>query len=49
MKEELKVVKTGLFLVMLTLIFGISLGTGFGVDGGHNVTELFLANVMVPM
>lgn len=31
MKEELKVVKAGLFLVMLTLIFGISLGTGFGV------------------
>lgn len=31
MNEEMKVVKTGLFLVMLTLLFGISLGVGFGV------------------
>lgn len=31
MNEEIKVVKIGLFLVMLTLVFGISLGVGFGV------------------
>lgn len=31
MKEELKVVKAGLLLVMLTLMFGISLGVGFGI------------------
>ena len=31
MKKELKVVKTGLLLVMLTLMFGISLGVGFGI------------------
>jgi uncharacterized membrane protein YkgB len=31
MNEEVKAVKIGLFLVMLTLIFGIGLGVGFGV------------------
>ena len=31
MNNEVKTVKIGLFLVMLTLIFGISLGVGFGV------------------
>jgi len=31
MNDEVKTVKTGLFLVMLTLIFGIGLGVGFGV------------------
>lgn len=31
MNEELKTVKIGLFLVMLTLIFGIGLGVVFGV------------------
>lgn len=31
MHEELKAVKVGLFLVFLTLIFGIGLGVGFGV------------------
>lgn len=31
LNEEIKAVKFGLFLVMLTLIFGISLGVGFGV------------------
>ncbi len=32
MTEEIKVVKVGLFLVMLTLIFGISMGVIFGVS-----------------
>jgi hypothetical protein len=31
MNEEMKAVRTGLFLVMLTLIFGIGLGITFGV------------------
>jgi hypothetical protein len=31
MQEEIKAIKVGLFLVMLTLIFGISLGILFGV------------------
>ena len=31
MNNEVKAVKIGLFLVMLTLIFGIGLGVGFGV------------------
>jgi len=31
MHEEIKTVKIGLLLVMLTLIFGISLGVGFGI------------------
>ncbi len=31
MHEEMKTVRIGLFLVMLTLIFGISLGVGFGI------------------
>ena len=31
MKEEIKVVRIGLFLVILTLIFGISMGVVFGV------------------
>ena len=31
MDEEIKAVRIGLFLVMLTLIFGIGLGIGFGV------------------
>jgi len=32
MNEELKAVKIGLFLIMLTLLFGIGLGVGFGVS-----------------
>lgn len=32
MNQEIKKVKGGLFLVMLTLIFGISLGVGFGIS-----------------
>ncbi len=31
MNQEIKVVKVGLFLVMLTLVFGIALGVGFGI------------------
>jgi len=31
MNKEIKAVKIGLFLVMLTLLFGIGLGVGFGV------------------
>ena len=31
MNNEVKAVKIGLFLVMLTLIFGIGLGVGFGI------------------
>lgn len=31
MNEEIKTVRIGLFLVLLTLIFGIGLGVGFGV------------------
>ena len=31
MNQEIKKVKLGLFLVMLTLVFGISLGAGFGI------------------
>ncbi|NOY66306.1 MAG: hypothetical protein GXP13_02705 [Gammaproteobacteria bacterium] len=31
MKNELTTVKAGLFLVMLTLLFGIGLGAGFGI------------------
>jgi len=31
MNEEMKAVKIGLFLVMLTLIFGIGLGVSFGI------------------
>jgi len=32
MNKEIQMVKTGLFLVMLTLIFGIAVGTVFGID-----------------
>ncbi len=32
MNEEIKTVKIGLFLVMLTLVFGIGLGTFFGIS-----------------
>ncbi|MEE9396737.1 MAG: hypothetical protein V3V31_06955 [Methylococcales bacterium] len=31
MRQEIKSVRIGLFLVMLTLVFGISLGVGFGI------------------
>ncbi len=31
MKGEIKAVKSGLFLVILTLLFGIGMGVGFGV------------------
>jgi len=31
MLEEMKAVKIGLFLVMLTLVFGISMGVTFGI------------------
>lgn len=42
MNEEIKVVRIGLFLVMLTLVFGVSLGIGFGV--GEDSIQTYISN-----
>ncbi|NOR71001.1 MAG: hypothetical protein GQ532_15110 [Methylomarinum sp.] len=42
MNQEIKKVKLGLFLVMLTLVFGISLGAGFGI--AEDTVKSYISN-----